>query len=47
MPDPTIRFGHTERKVPVLLDLPTVRPDAATHAETVRQSETMKEGAPT
>ena len=47
VPDPTIRFGHTERKVPVLLDLPTVRPDAATHAETVRQSATMKEGAPT
>ncbi|GAA1480048.1 nitrite reductase large subunit NirB [Gordonia sinesedis] len=27
VPDPTIRFAEQERKVPVLLDMPTVRPD--------------------
>ncbi|MBY4573315.1 nitrite reductase (NAD(P)H) [Gordonia paraffinivorans] len=50
--DPTIRFAEYERKVPVLLDLPQVRPGASTPSDSRAgadgpANEPVKEGVPT
>ncbi|TYQ11458.1 UNVERIFIED_ORG: nitrite reductase (NADH) large subunit [Gordonia westfalica J30] len=45
--DPTIRFAEYERKVPVLLDMPQVRPGAAENTGSVVTAAPVKEGVPT
>ncbi|ETA06800.1 nitrite reductase large subunit NirB [Gordonia alkanivorans] len=45
--DPTIRFAEYERKVPVLLDMPQVRPGADADTGPVVDAAPVKEGVPT
>lgn len=45
--DPTIRFAEYERKVPVLLDMPQVRPGADANTGSVVTAAPVKEGVPT
>ncbi|MCZ0914286.1 nitrite reductase large subunit NirB [Gordonia amicalis] len=45
--DPTIRFAEYERKVPVLLDMPQVRPGADANTGAVVDAAPVKEGVPT
>ena len=44
---PTIRFAEYERKVPVLLDMPQVRPGADANTGSVVTAAPVKEGVPT
>ncbi|MFT4396891.1 nitrite reductase large subunit NirB [Gordonia lacunae] len=45
--DPTIRFSEYERKAPVLLDMPSVRPNTDASSPEASSTEPVREGVPT